>query len=112
MDGCLTRNAVGESQSRFERARCSILAVISMQRSPCICTSMHLVHRNPSIPNHNSCADLFEGSVIRATRRLDELMQQLTRAARVVGDEGLAAKIEESNMTIRRDIIFAASLYV
>ena len=57
-------------------------------------------------------ADLFEGSVIRATRRLDELMQQLARAAKVVGDEGLAAKIEESNMTIRRDIIFAASLYV
>eukprot|EP00798_Chlamydomonas_sp_ICE-L_P030823 gene30823-35859_t len=56
--------------------------------------------------------DLFEGSIIRATRRLDELMQQLSRAARAVGDEGLADKIEESNLTIRRDIIFAASLYV
>jgi ATP-dependent RNA helicase DOB1 len=55
---------------------------------------------------------LVEGSIIRAMRRLDELMQQLTMAARVVGDEKLAAHIEESNLTIRRDIIFAANLYI
>jgi superfamily II RNA helicase len=29
--------------------------------------------------------DLYEGSIIRACRRLDELMQQLQRAASVVG---------------------------
>ncbi len=57
-------------------------------------------------------ADIYEGSIIRATRRLDELLQQLARAARVVGDEGLATHIEEANNTIRRDIIFAASLYI
>lgn len=57
-------------------------------------------------------ADIYEGSIIRATRRLDELLQQLSRAARVVGDEGLAVHIEEANLTIRRDIIFAASLYI
>ena len=39
-------------------------------------------------------------------------MQQLTAAANVVGDKDLAARIEESNLTIRRDIIFAASLYI
>ena len=39
-------------------------------------------------------------------------MQQLTAAAKVVGDEALAGRIEESNLTIRRDIIFAASLYI
>lgn len=65
----------------------------------------------------NSCAtirvaDIYEGSIIRATRRLDELLQQLARAARVVGDEGLAKHIEDANSTIRRDIIFAASLYI
>ena len=58
------------------------------------------------------CADIYEGSIIRATRRLDELLQQLTAAARVVGDSELAAHIEAANFTIRRDIIFAASLYV
>lgn len=56
--------------------------------------------------------DVFEGSLVRAFRRLDELMQQLARAAKVVGDEDLAAAIEASNLTIRRDIIFAASLYI
>lgn len=57
-------------------------------------------------------SDIYEGSIIRATRRLDELMQQLTAAAKVVGDDALAGRIEESNLTIRRDIIFAASLYI
>lgn len=56
--------------------------------------------------------DIYEGSVIRATRRLDELLQQLARAARVVGDEAMALHIEAANATIRRDIIFAASLYI
>lgn len=56
--------------------------------------------------------DIFEGSVIRATRRLDELMMQLAGAAKVVGETELAEKLLESNATIKRDIIFAASLYV
>lgn len=56
--------------------------------------------------------DMFEGSIIRATRRLDELMHQLERAAKAVGDEELAAKFAASVATIRRDIIFAASLYL
>ena len=55
---------------------------------------------------------MYEGSIIRATRRLDELMQELAHAAKVVGDVELASHIEESNKTIRRDIMFAASLYI
>lgn len=56
--------------------------------------------------------DIFEGSIIRVARRLDELMQQLARAARVIGDEKLAARFEESNETLRRGIMFSASLYL
>ena len=56
--------------------------------------------------------DIFEGSLIRATRRLDELMMQLCNAAKVIGDKELANRFEESNETIKRDIIFANSLYV
>ncbi|KAK2080063.1 hypothetical protein QBZ16_002459 [Prototheca wickerhamii] len=56
--------------------------------------------------------DLFEGSIVRATRRLDELMGELERAALAVGDSTLAQKIDESRSTIRRDIMFAASLYI
>ncbi|KAL4452733.1 hypothetical protein ABPG75_008395 [Micractinium tetrahymenae] len=56
--------------------------------------------------------DIMEGTIIRATRRLDELMQQLERAAAVVGDSDLAGKFAASRETIRRDIMFAASLYI
>ncbi len=56
--------------------------------------------------------DIFEGSIIRSVRRMDELMQQLVSAAKVLGDERLAARIEEANLLIRRDIMFAASLYI
>lgn len=56
--------------------------------------------------------DIFEGSIIRVARRLDELMQQLARAARVIGDEELAVRFEDSNETLRRGIMFSASLYL
>ena len=56
--------------------------------------------------------DLMEGSVIRAVRRLDELLAQLAAAARVVGDARLASAFEAASAAIRRDIVFAASLYV
>ncbi|KXZ46677.1 hypothetical protein GPECTOR_41g641 [Gonium pectorale] len=56
--------------------------------------------------------DIFEGSLVRATRRLDELMGQLAAAAAAVGDLELAAKIRAAAETIRRDIMFAASLYI
>jgi len=36
----------------------------------------------------------------------------LWNVLQVIGDEDLAAKFEESALTIRRDIIFAASLYI
>ena len=39
-------------------------------------------------------------------------MGQLQAACKVVGDEALADKFEASRETIRRDIVFAASLFV
>lgn len=56
--------------------------------------------------------ELFEGSIIRATRRLVELMHQMEAAARVMGDTDLADKFAASVATIKRDIMFAASLYI
>ncbi|KAI8476858.1 MAG: rRNA-processing arch domain-containing protein [Monoraphidium minutum] len=55
---------------------------------------------------------LFEGSIIRATRRLDELLTQLADAAGEVGDGRLKALFLEAQAAIRRDIMFAASLYL
>lgn len=54
---------------------------------------------------------LFEGSVIRVIRRLEELLRQLAEAARGVGEEALEAKFKGASAKMRRDIVFAASLY-
>jgi ATP-dependent RNA helicase DOB1 len=56
--------------------------------------------------------DLFEGTVIRALRRLDELMMELHRAACAVGDEALAKKFEEGAKSLRHGVVFATSLYL
>ena len=56
--------------------------------------------------------DLFEGTVIRAMRRLDELMMELHRAASAVGDETLAEKFAAGAESLRHGIVFATSLYL
>ena len=56
--------------------------------------------------------DIFEGSIIRAIRRLDELLQQLVKAARNMGNTELEEKFEKASTMIKRNIVFAASLYL
>ncbi|KAF0888097.1 hypothetical protein E2562_010805 [Oryza meyeriana var. granulata] len=55
---------------------------------------------------------VFEGSLIRAIRRLEEVLQQLILASKSVGETQLEAKLEEAVSKIKRDIVFAASLYL
>ena len=55
--------------------------------------------------------DLFEGTIIRAMRRLDELMMELHRSCVAVGDDGLAKKFEQGAESLRHGIVFADSLY-
>ncbi|RDX63204.1 DExH-box ATP-dependent RNA helicase DExH9, partial [Mucuna pruriens] len=55
---------------------------------------------------------VFEGSLIRAIRRLEEVLQQLIEAAQSIGETQLEAKFEEAVSKIKRDIVFAASLYL
>jgi ATP-dependent RNA helicase DOB1 len=56
--------------------------------------------------------EVFEGSIIRAMRRLEELLRQLCSAANSIGNDELEAKFNEGIRLIKRDIIFAASLYL
>lgn len=56
--------------------------------------------------------EVFEGSIIRALRRLDELLRQMAQAARSIGNGDLEAKFNEGMTRIRRDIVFANSLYL
>lgn len=55
---------------------------------------------------------VFEGSLIRAIRRLEEVLQQLILAAKSIGERELELKFEEAVCKIKRDIVFAASLYL
>ena len=55
--------------------------------------------------------EVFE-SIIRALRRLDELLRQLAQAARSIGNAELESKFNEGMTKIRRDIVFANSLYL
>jgi ATP-dependent RNA helicase DOB1 len=54
----------------------------------------------------------FEGAIIRVIRRLEELTRQLADAAKAIGDEALQAKFTEASGKMRRNIVFAASLYL
>mmetsp|Transcript_4888 Transcript_4888/g.10357 ORF Transcript_4888/g.10357 Transcript_4888/m.10357 type:complete len:131 (-) Transcript_4888:472-864(-) len=56
--------------------------------------------------------DLFEGSLIRAIRRLSELLDELQSAAKAIGNDELYKKLDEGTRSIRRDIVFASSLYI
>lgn len=55
---------------------------------------------------------VFEGSLVRAIRRLEELLRQLGAACEAVGEAQLAERLERTNERIKRDIVFAASLYL
>eukprot|EP00743_Colponemidia_sp_Colp-15_P003213 GILK01003472.1.p1 GENE.GILK01003472.1~~GILK01003472.1.p1 ORF type:complete len:1034 (+),score=223.64 GILK01003472.1:50-3151(+) len=56
--------------------------------------------------------DVFEGTIIRALRRLDELLRQLASAAKSIGNTELEQKFAEGIAKIKRGIVFAASLYL
>lgn len=54
----------------------------------------------------------YEGSLIRLFRRLEELLRQMAQAAKVMGNDDLTKKFEDSLSKIRRDIVAAQSLYL
>ncbi|KAG5647663.1 hypothetical protein DXG03_008386 [Asterophora parasitica] len=55
--------------------------------------------------------DVAEGTIVRVITRLDETCREVRDAARVIGDADLFKKMEEAQIKIKRDIVFAASLY-
>ncbi|CAB3410787.1 unnamed protein product [Caenorhabditis bovis] len=55
--------------------------------------------------------DAHEGLIVKCIQRLDEVCKDVRNAGRIVGDPALVEKMEEVSASIRRDIVFAASLY-
>jgi antiviral helicase SKI2 len=66
------------------------------------------------VPFKNICelTDVQEGSIVRCITRLDELCREVRNCARVVGNPTLYRKLEAASTSIKRDIVFASSLYV
>ncbi|KAJ6238352.1 exosome RNA helicase mtr4 [Anaeramoeba flamelloides] len=54
----------------------------------------------------------FEGTIIRTLRGLEELMRQMSNAALSMGNRDLSSKINDGIVKVKRDIVFAASLYL
>ena len=64
------------------------------------------------ICEHNMPAGVMEGDVVRSINRLEQACQDLMSAARVMGNTDLFEQFEEASKLIKRDIVFAGSLYV
>lgn len=79
---------------------------------PTLMDAIHAWSKGSSFSEVMQTTDLYEGSVIRAARRLFELLVEMEEAARSVGDERLAEKFGASKETIKRGIVFAASLFL
>jgi antiviral helicase SKI2 len=66
------------------------------------------------VPFSSICelTDVQEGSIVRCITRFDELCREVRNCARVVGNPTLYRKMEMASAAIKRDIVFASSLYV
>lgn len=56
--------------------------------------------------------DVLEGSIVRCIVRLEETCREMRGCSRLMGDAKLFKKMELSSECIKRDIVFAASLYL
>ena len=79
------------------------------------CTSAQVVYEwARGVPFLQICGltDVMEGSIVRAMVRLDETCREFRDAARVMGNTALYKQMEEAAHALRRDVVFAGSLYI
>lgn len=56
--------------------------------------------------------DVYEGSLIRTFKRLEETIRQMVMAAKTIGNVALEEKMEKAAELVHRDIVSAGSLYL
>ncbi|SSD60518.1 related to Antiviral helicase SKI2 [Saccharomycodes ludwigii] len=56
--------------------------------------------------------DESEGTIVRIINRLDEICREVKTAAIIIGNSDLHSKMSTAQELIKRDIVFAASLYL
>jgi antiviral helicase SKI2 len=67
--------------------------------------------RNKPFAEIMTLTDIKEGIIVRCITQLHETLRAVKDAARIIGDPTLHSKMEEASNAIKRDIVFAASLY-
>ena len=75
-----------------------------------VCLSLEIWTKNDQL--HILIERFILGSIIRSMRRLEELLRQMVQAAKNIGNTELENKFAESIKLLKRDIVFAASLYL
>lgn len=65
-----------------------------------------------SFANLCQMTDIFEGSIVRCMRRLEELLRQMVQASKTIGNIELEDKFSQAIKIIKRDIVFSSSLYL
>ncbi|OJD17841.1 hypothetical protein AJ78_02082 [Emergomyces pasteurianus Ep9510] len=68
--------------------------------------------RGMSFNRITDLTDVMEGTIVRVITRLDETCREVKSAAKLVGDPTLHSKMQQAQELIKRDVIFAASLYM
>ncbi|EGV65684.1 ATP-dependent RNA helicase mtr4 [Yamadazyma tenuis] len=56
--------------------------------------------------------DVYEGSIIRTFKRLEEMIRQMVSAAKTIGNMELETKMDKALELVHRDIVSAGSLYL
>ncbi|CAG9760970.1 unnamed protein product [Ceutorhynchus assimilis] len=56
--------------------------------------------------------EIFEGSIVRCMRRLEELLRQMMQASKTIGNDELETKFTQAIKILKRDIVFSSSLYL
>lgn len=67
--------------------------------------------RNKPFAEIMELTDVQEGIIVRCIQQLDETLRDVKTAATRIGNPALQSKMEEASNTIKRDIVFTASLY-
>ncbi|GAB0092948.1 helicase SKI2W [Sergentomyia squamirostris] len=67
--------------------------------------------RNKPFAEIKELTDVQEGIIVRCIQQLHEILLNIKDASRVFGDPVLHTKMEDVSNAIKRDIVFAASLY-
>lgn len=77
------------------------------------------IYENRSTEHGSFCIALdmshfvyIQGSLVRAMRQISQVIQELQNAVTLMGDDTLLDKIKKANESIKRDVMFAASLYL